>query len=67
MTGKSVLEYSDHRYFDENYIKPANVTLGYSPIEVATTVTFSVALVQVNIFKIANKKKLISDTPLSFI
>lgn len=58
MTGKAVLEHSDPSYFarsidmnvtDSNFDKPAMklVQPGYSPVQVATAVTFVVAIVQV--------------------
>lgn len=49
MTGKAVVEHSDPIYFAaDNRPIDNNYTLGYSPIEVATTVTFVSALVQVS-------------------
>lgn len=59
MTGKTVLEHSDPKYFAHNIsqtmlnttdmstvIEPNQIS--YSPMQVATTVTFTVALFQVN-------------------
>lgn len=55
MTGKAVLQYSDPGYFASPSINvPSNSTAmeitGYSPIQVATAVTFIVALFQVSAY-----------------
>lgn len=50
MTGKAVLEHSNPLYFDTSLnvtaLNPAEID-GYTPIQVATSVTFIVALFQV--------------------
>ncbi|XP_049820981.1 prestin-like isoform X2 [Aethina tumida] len=63
MTGKAVLEHSDPSYFarsmdinatDSNFDAPAIklVQPGYSPVQVATAVTFVVAIVQLAMFSL---------------
>lgn len=49
MTGKAVLEHSDPKYFDPRKVPITNetVTTSYTPIEVATAVTFTAAIFQV--------------------
>lgn len=52
MTGKAVLEHSNPLYFDTSHnvtvLNPAEID-GYTPIQVATSVTFIVALFQVKL------------------
>lgn len=55
MTGKAVLEYSNPAYFDPKHPANETITEGYSPVEVASTVTLATAIFQVNI-TLKNKK-----------
>lgn len=55
MTGKVVLKYTPHQVVD--YASKSNLTSfeddnlsSYTPLQVATTVTFVVAILQVNIY-----------------
>lgn len=57
MTGKAVLEHSDPSYFLSNsqsnttaYFVTEATIIGYSPIQVATSVTITVAIFQVGVF-----------------
>ncbi|XP_066247895.1 prestin-like [Euwallacea similis] len=74
MTGKAVLEYSDPSYFSvdssHNMTTEASITdapAGYSPIEVATSVTFIVALFQLGMYvlRLGAVSALLSDTLVS--
>lgn len=47
MTGKAVLENSDPKYFDPRKVDNGTVISSYTPLEVATTLTFTTAIFQV--------------------
>ncbi|XP_076265513.1 prestin-like isoform X2 [Rhynchophorus ferrugineus] len=66
MTGKAVAEYSDPLYFNTNTNSTA-VPTGYKPIEVATAVTFVVAIVQLAMFvlRLGAMSALLSETLVS--
>lgn len=71
MTGKAVLQYSDPAYFPTKTDLADNSTAleptGYSPMEVATAVTFIVALFQVAMFvlRLGVVSALLSETLVS--
>ncbi|ERL84981.1 hypothetical protein D910_02404, partial [Dendroctonus ponderosae] len=72
MTGKAVLQYSDPGYFASSSIDtPSNSTemeiTGYSPIQVATAVTFIVSLFQVAMYvlRLGVISALLSETLVS--
>lgn len=68
MTGKAVLQHSDPKYFNEHEDHSnTTVTESYSPTEVATTVTFTVALFQVSIVFKSLKYRVLLLFPLDYI
>nr|CAH7743793.1 unnamed protein product [Callosobruchus chinensis] len=69
MTGKAVLEHSDPMYFRSLDRIPMylNTSTGYSPIQVASTVTFTVAMFQIamHILSLGAVSALLSETLVS--
>ncbi|CAH2002324.1 unnamed protein product [Acanthoscelides obtectus] len=69
MTGKAVLEHSDPVYFRSLDTIPMslNTSTGYSPMQVASTVTFTVAMFQIamHILKLGAVSAVLSETLVS--
>ncbi|XP_050500307.1 sulfate transporter [Diabrotica virgifera virgifera] len=70
MTGKAVLEHADPSYFDTTNTNSTDVVIrgmGYSPVQVATTVTFIVSIIQLLMFalRLGAATNLLSDMLVS--